>query len=67
MSLIERDESVYDWDMLLNMNDRQLHLYLPKCRQTIEQVRQFIKGSQAVDFECQSKEEKYSWMQSLNR
>jgi transposase InsO family protein len=57
MSLTERDDSVYDWDMLLNMNDQQL--------QTIEQVRQFIKGSQAVDFECQSKEEKHSWIEEV--
>jgi len=57
MSLTKRDYSVYDWDMLLNMNDQQL--------QTIEQVRQFIKGSQAVDFNCQSTEEKYSWIEEV--
>jgi len=57
VSLTERDDSVYDWDMLLDMNDRQL--------QTIEQVRQFIEGNQAVDFKGQSTEGKYRWIEEV--
>ena len=33
---------IYDWDMRLIMNDEQL--------QTLEQVKQFLEGSEALEF-----------------
>lgn len=44
-------------DMLLNMSDEQL--------QTIEQVKQFLEGSQGIDFEGQRTEEKYDWTEEV--
>ena len=43
--------------MLLNMNDRQL--------ETIEQVRQFVEGSQAVEFKGLTAKEKYYWIEEV--
>jgi len=56
-SLPIQDESeksgqlVYDWDMRLIMNDEQL--------QTIEQIKQFLEGSEPLEFRDLSTEEKY--------
>ena len=48
---------VYDWDMQLIMNDESL--------QTIEQVRQFLEGSEAVEFRGLTAKEKYSWIEEV--
>jgi len=48
---------VYDWDMRLIMNDRQL--------QTVEQVRQFLEGSEAVEFRGLTAKEKYYWIEGV--
>jgi len=48
---------VYDWDMQLIMNDEGL--------QTIEQVRQFLEGSEAVEFRGVTAKEKYSWIEEV--
>jgi hypothetical protein len=48
---------VYDWDMQLMMNDRNL--------ETIEQVRQFMEGSEALEFRALSVEEKYNWIEEV--
>jgi len=48
---------VYDWDMRLIMNDGQL--------QTIEQVRQFLEGSEVVEFKGLMAEEKYYWIEEV--
>jgi hypothetical protein len=48
---------VYDWDMRLIMNDGQL--------QTIEQVRQFLEGSEAVEFRGLTAKEKYCWIEEV--
>jgi len=48
---------VYDWDMRLIMNDRQL--------QTVEQVRQFLEGSEAVEFKGLTPKEKYYWIEEM--
>jgi hypothetical protein len=48
---------VYDWDMRLLMNDRNL--------ETIEQVRQFMEGSEALEFRVLSVEEKYNWIEEV--
>ena len=42
---------VYDWDMQLIMNDEQI--------QTIEQVKEFLEGSEALGFRGLCVEEKY--------
>ena len=39
------------------MSDEQL--------QTIEQVKQFLEGSQGIDFEGQRTEEKYDWTEEV--
>ena len=44
---------VYDWDMLLIMNDEQL--------ETIEQIKKFLEGSEGLEFRGLSIEEKYKW------
>ena len=43
--------------MQLMMNDRQL--------QTVEQVRQFLEGSEAVEFRGLTIEGKYNWIQEV--
>ena len=48
---------VYDWDMRLTMNDRSL--------QRIEQARQFLEGSEAVEFRGLTVRESYSWIQEV--
>ena len=47
---------VYDWDMQLIMNDEKLT--------TIEQVKQFLNGSETLGFEGVSIEERYRWIES---
>ena len=48
---------VYDWDMLLIMNDERM--------QTIEQARQFLEGGEALEFRDSSIEEKYKWIETV--
>ena len=48
---------VYDWDMQLIMNDKQL--------QTIEQVKQFLEGSEAIEFRGLTTEERYCWIKEV--
>ena len=48
---------VYDWDMQLIMNDKQL--------QTIEQVKQFLEGSEAIEFWGLTTEERYCWIKEV--
>ena len=48
---------VYDWDMRLIMNDGQL--------QTVEQIRQFLEGSEAVEFRGLTAQEKYCWIEEV--
>jgi hypothetical protein len=48
---------IYDWDMQLMMNDRNL--------ETIEQVRQFMEGSEAFESRALSVEEKYNWIEEV--
>ena len=48
---------VYDWDMQLIMNDRQL--------QTVERVRGFLEGSEAVEFKGLTAQEKYCWIEEV--
>jgi len=48
---------VYDWNMQLIMNDGQL--------QTIEQVRQFLGGSEAIEFRGLTAKEKYYWIEEV--
>ena len=43
--------------MLLIMNDRQL--------QTVEQVREFLEGSEAVEFRGLRAQEKYYWIEEV--
>ena len=50
---------VYDWDMRLSMNDEQI--------QTLEQVKQFVEGSQAIAFKGINAEEKYIWIEEVLR
>ena len=42
---------VYDWDMGLIINDEQL--------ETIEQIKQFLEGSEPLEFRGLSTKEKY--------
>ena len=44
---------VYDWNMRLNMDDRQLL--------TLEQVKQFVDVSQGIEFNRPNLKEKYHW------
>ena len=53
----ELGQLVYDWDMQVIMNDRNL--------QTIEQVRQFLEGSAALEFRVLSVGEKYNWIEEV--
>ncbi|MBT9176053.1 MAG: hypothetical protein DDT20_00355 [Firmicutes bacterium] len=48
---------VYDWYMRLIMNDTQL--------QTIEQVKQFVEGSESLEFRGLGTEEKYEWAETV--
>ena len=48
---------VYDWGMQLVMNDAGL--------QTIEQVKRFLAGSEALDFGGVSVEERYQWIETV--
>ena len=43
--------------MLLIMNDEKL--------QTLEQVKQFLEGSEALEFRGLTTEEKYSWIEEV--
>jgi len=56
MSLTGR-HLVYDWDMRLIMNDKKLN--------TIEQVKQFLEGSEALEFGGVSIEERYRWLETV--
>jgi len=53
----ELGQLVYDWDMRLIMNDRNL--------QTIELVRQFLEGSETLEFRALSVGEKYDWIEEV--
>jgi len=53
----ELGQLVYDWDMQLIMNDRNL--------QTIEQIRQFLRGSEALEFRGLSVGEKYDRIEEV--
>jgi len=57
MSLKGLRQLDYDWDMRLIMNDEQL--------QTIEQVKQFLEGSEEVEFRGLTAEEKYYWIEGV--
>jgi hypothetical protein len=48
---------VYDWDMQLIMNDDRLN--------TIEQVKQFLEGSDSLHFGGVSIEEQYRWIEMV--
>jgi hypothetical protein len=48
---------VYDWNMRLIMNDKSL--------QTIEQVKQFLDGSEGIEFRGLTVEEKYGWIERV--
>jgi transposase InsO family protein len=48
---------VYDWDMQLIMNDERL--------QTIDQVKQFLVGSEALDLGGVSVGERYQWIEAV--
>jgi len=48
---------VYDWDMQLIMNDEELT--------TIEQVKQFLEGSETLTFRGVSIEERYRWIETV--
>ena len=48
---------VYDWDVQLIMNDGQL--------QAVEQVRQFLEGTEVIDFRGVTAREKYSWIEEV--
>jgi transposase InsO family protein len=50
---------VYYWNMKLNINDAQLH--------TLEQVKQFIDSSQAIEFKGINTRENYHWMEEVLR
>jgi hypothetical protein len=50
---------VYDWNMILNMNDEQL--------QTLEDVKQFIDSSQGIEFNGLNVKEKYQWIEEVLR
>ena len=45
----------YDWDVQPIMNDGQL--------QRVEQIRQFLDSSEAVEFRGLTASEKYYWIQ----
>jgi len=57
MSEVPTEVGIYDWGMQLIMNDERL--------QTIEQVKQFLAGSKALDFGGVSVEERYQWIQTV--
>ena len=44
---------VYDWNMQLNMDDKEL--------QTLEQVKQFVDSSRGIEFNGLNLKEKYHW------
>jgi len=48
---VKTRQLVYDWDMRLIRNDAQLS--------TLEQVDQFLEGSEALEFRGLTTEEKY--------
>ena len=48
---------VYAWGMRLMMNGRNL--------QTVEQVKQFLGGSEALEFRALSVGEKYNWIEEV--
>jgi hypothetical protein len=48
---------VYDWDMQLIMNDNRF--------ETIDQVKQFLEGSNALEFKGISGKERYQWIEAV--
>ena len=54
-----RDGVVYDWNMQLNMDDKQI--------QTLEQVKQFVVSSQTIEFKGINTHEKYQWIEEVLR
>ena len=48
---------VYDWDMLLIINDGKLPM--------VEQVKQFLEGSEAPEFRGLTGKEKYYWIEEV--
>jgi hypothetical protein len=50
-------EVVYDWNMQLNMDDKQI--------QTLEQIKQFVESSQGIDFNGLNLKEKYQWTEEV--
>ena len=50
---------VYDWNMQLNMDDKQLR--------TLEQVKQFVDSSQGIEFNGLNLKEKYQWTEEVLR
>src|SRR4030066_1115235 len=48
---------VYDWDMQLIMNDNRF--------ETIDQVKQFLEGSNALEFRGVSGKERYQWIEAV--
>ena len=47
----------YDWNMQLNMDDKQI--------QTLEQVQQFVASSQTIEFKGINTDEKYQWTEEV--
>ena len=50
---------VYDWNMQLIMDDKQI--------QTLEQVKQFVASSQTIEFRGINTNEKYQWIEEVLR
>jgi len=50
---------VYDWNMRLNMDDREVR--------TLEQVKQFVDSSQGIEFRGINQKEKYRWTEEVLR
>jgi hypothetical protein len=49
----------YNWDLRINMNDEKL--------QRVEQLKQFVESSQAIEFEGIITQEKYPLMEGVLR
>lgn len=52
-----RYEVVYDWNMQLIMDDKQI--------QTLEQIQQFVASSQTIEFKGIDTKEKYQWIEAV--
>jgi hypothetical protein len=50
-------QTVYDWNMRLNMDDKQLR--------TLEQAKQFVTSSQRIEFHGVNVKEKYHWTEEV--